>query len=414
MARQLGVGAITYSTMERNPLERKYKVDRFTYDKLSAGNITHADLTQLLSFNDGLNGLSMNNLASLEETTQELFVKLSNDNPPEKKFSYHLNYGDYLNRFVMENKMIVPTVDVNHKSPQKISVNLGLLKDHTASPCVKQAIILVMINSRADRFYRRNGIRQTWGNGSEFNHVNKHPYAWRTLFVVGQSKNAEINNAVYRESAIYQDIIFARLDDTPHNKTLKTILGMLWAWNFCQPYFTIKGDDDIFLNSPRIFEFVNQLINKKKGGPDKLWLCNVFTRKNLSIKLAHVKRKIGKNQAKLWSIFHGNVYPPSCTGFAYLMTFDVLMEIVTAFKDIPILPFAEDVYISLLAEKKGVKPKHDQRFRTDLFKGPSIYNVSVDEIDSVFAIHGVTEMSKQRFLYALSLNGIMIKGLHAN
>lgn len=395
----------------RITVSQTLQVDRLTYDKLSSRNISHG-LAQLISFNDGLKGLSMKNLASLEESTREFLVKLPNCSSTSKKSKY-LNYKDYLSHFVMENKLIVPSAGTDHNLLTKISSNFGLLKNQTASSCAKRALILVMINSRADRFYRRHGIRQTWGNGSEFNRVVRHPYAWRTLFVVGRSKNAEINKAVYKESKVYQDIIFAKLDDTPHNKTLKTVLGMLWAWKFCQPHFTIKADDDIFLNAPRIFEFVNQLL-KRDRAPKNLWLCNLLTRRNLSFKLSHVKQKIGKNRTKLWSIFHARVYPPSCTGFANLMTFDVLYRIVAAVKDIPIMPFAEDVYISLLADKTGIKPTQDRRFRSDLLQGSNFYNITLDEIDSVLAVQGVTALSKQRFLHRLSLHGIMVKGLHTN
>ena len=396
----------------RITISQTLEIDRLTYDKLSSGNISHGDLAQLISFNDGLKGLSMKNLASLEEGTQEFLVKLPNCSSPPKKSKY-LNYEDHLSRFVAENKLIIPSIDADRTLLAKISSNFGLLKDQTAGSCIKRALILVIINSRADRFHRRHGIRQTWGNGSDFNRVINHPYAWRTLFVVGRSKNAEINKAVYKESITYQDIIFAKLDDTPHNKTLKTVVGMLWAWKFCQPYFTIKADDDIFLNGPRIFEYVNQIL-KRDREPKNLWLCSLFTRRNLSIKLAHVKQKIGKNRTKFWSIFHSRVYPPSCTGFANLMTFDVLYKIVIAVKDVPVMPFAEDVYISMLADKIGIKPTQDLRFRSDLLKSSNFYNVTLDEIDSVLAVQGVTALSKQKFLYRLSLNGITVKGLHVH
>merc|ERR1711894_270919 len=97
-----------------------------------------------------------------------------------------------------------------------------------------------MVASAVDHQSRRDAIRETWASSLE--KINS-----KVIFLLGQGRDKQ--SKIQDESTLYKDIVQEDFEDTYHNLTLKTIMGLKWMAIFCpQAEFVLKTDDDIYVN----------------------------------------------------------------------------------------------------------------------------------------------------------------------
>ncbi len=159
---------------------------------------------------------------------------------------------------ILAQKDSVNTTQLNSEE----SIQLNLTNPHPYrylinpgdSVCSNQKVLLLaFVTIAVNNFDQRSIIRTTWSNSKMFPHI-------KTVFMVGTSKSAEVNQKVFFESQLYGDLVQEDFMDTYDNLTLKTIMGFKWASSHCKnAEFVMKVDDDVVVNSFFLPEFLQQL-----------------------------------------------------------------------------------------------------------------------------------------------------------
>lgn len=266
--------------------------------------------------------------------------------------------------------------------------------DHTdIKPCKKDAFVLLVINSKPNNIFRRNGIRKSWGDGRwQIEYLN-HPYAWRTVFVIGRSRDRYINFDIENEAKRYGDIVIGQFIDHFKNLTEKTILGMHWAATYCRPQYYYKGDDDVFVNPIYLFHYLKELHHRSKGISTSssrpiLWAGNVGQNNRLVVRQNTSKYYVSHRD------YRPSFYPTYCSGFAYIMSANVLQGMLIAVQYRKKIQSIDDVFIGLLGHQLGLTPTHDYRFNVQHYPRTFRY-ISIHKLCRLFAIHGITSPIRQ-------------------
>ncbi|EDV26765.1 uncharacterized protein TRIADDRAFT_15221, partial [Trichoplax adhaerens] len=225
----------------------------------------------------------------------------------------------------------------------------------------KDAFVLLVINSKPNNIFRRNGIRKSWGDGSTQIKQMNHPYAWRTIFVIGRSTDAYINLTVENEAKRYGDILIGQFIDHFKNLTEKTILGMYWAATYCRPQYYYKGDDDVFVNQANLFHYLIQRNRQLSRRPD-LQLAPTLWAGNVGEKNRDVVRQNTSKYYVSYKDYSRSIYPKYCSGFAYIMSANVLKGMLHAVQYKRKIQSIDDVFIGMLGQQIGLVPTHDHRF----------------------------------------------------
>eukprot|EP00058_Branchiostoma_floridae_P022132 XP_002607622.1 hypothetical protein BRAFLDRAFT_84689 [Branchiostoma floridae] len=196
----------------------------------------------------------------------------------------------------------------------------------------------------------QSNIRDTWGNKS-----NIPGFGIRTVFAVGVSDEKGIQESLEDENEMFRDIIQENILDTPGNGTLKTIMGLKWASQFCpDAKYVMKTSSDTFVN---ILSLVTLLKGLPASEASELMMGWVVTGK----KPARDPNGPWKDWHVPKDVFPGDTFPPYVWGFAYVMSNDMprlLYETSLTTKYL----FMEDVYMGICLEKLGIAPRHHKGF----------------------------------------------------
>lgn len=168
-----------------------------------------------------------------------------------------INLNQYKTESSKANKLINPH-DFNYILNPKYKICGGDLND--------DVLLLAMVPIAAYNFINRLIIRTTWTN------KNISPRL-RFIFLVGNSYNETINKKLKEEYEMYGDIVQEDFMDTYRNLTLKTIMGIKWSSNYCSnAKFVLKIDDDMLLNTPRVMNYLDDMLKKNKTS--NRFMCN--------------------------------------------------------------------------------------------------------------------------------------------
>ena len=248
------------------------------------------------------------------------------------------------------------------------------LKQHkttliTTTSCGWPYFLLVLVSSASYNAQRRRDIRLTWGVDSSLNP------RWKTVFLVAQTRNRTESEALLREGKTFGDLIRADYFESYWNQTLKIQMAFEWASLYCNFSFLLKMDDDTFVDVKSLIS----LLAKPAILKTKLYMGQCDERNR-------VQRK-GK-----WKVsfeeYNQTFYPDFCAGYGFVLSSDVVYLFVELFDVVPWFKI-DDVYIGMLAEKAGVKPKYMNKFR---MKEPPINTtcVNLKKPGDVLVWHGVT------------------------
>jgi hypothetical protein len=111
--------------------------------------------------------------------------------------------------------------------------------------------LFIFVHIRSGSFELREFIRDSWGDRVKFPKVN-------VAFVLGRSKDEEINQAISKEVLKYGDIIQGDFTDVYLNLTYKALTWMRWVNDNCLNAKTlVKIDDDVVVNTKLLLEHIN-------------------------------------------------------------------------------------------------------------------------------------------------------------
>ena len=209
-----------------------------------------------------------------------------------------------------------------------------------SDPEESDVYLLVLILSHPENKMARNAIRDTWGS------ISRHQSGdtvVRIVFLLGTSdQEATTNAAIKKESSLYRDVVQADFMDTYQNLTIKTLMGLQWAREFCtNVQFILKTDDDTLVHVP-------SLLGVLKSQRQTLLILGAVNTNSLVMRNGRWKVSREKYPAP--------TYPPYCNGAAYVLSADVAWMISGAAKRAPIVPL-EDVYITgIIPRLLGLRP----------------------------------------------------------
>ncbi|RWS30775.1 Beta-1:3-galactosyltransferase 1-like protein [Leptotrombidium deliense] len=203
--------------------------------------------------------------------------------------------------------------------------------------------LVIFIHSAPNNFNKRQSIRRTWGNESNFNDDKI-----RVVFTLGAVGDTSVQRLIEKENNDYKDIVQGNFLDSYRNLSYKHVMGLKWVTYFCQnAKFVFKTDDDIFVD-------IFQLIFFLKG-----WHSEMFPLRNFMscyvITNPYPKRSVRSKWHVTYEEYPGKYYPEYCSGWGILMSPDVVFNLYIHSRDINYF-WVDDVLVSgLLAQRIGVK-----------------------------------------------------------
>ncbi|CAH1241654.1 B3GALT1 [Branchiostoma lanceolatum] len=119
----------------------------------------------------------------------------------------------------------------------------------------EDVFLLILVSTRHLNHRQRYEIRQTWGK-----EANVPGVVIKVLFAVGLVTDAALQRGLEHESRVHKDIIQENFIDSDRNRTLKTIMGLKWAAQFCpQAQYVMKANDDTFVNVFSLVKYLKDL-----------------------------------------------------------------------------------------------------------------------------------------------------------
>ncbi|XP_043934946.1 beta-1,3-galactosyltransferase 5-like [Protopterus annectens] len=219
--------------------------------------------------------------------------------------------------------------------------------DYSSPVCKKGHALLILVTSAPWNSKQRNAIRNTWAKK-----MGPQKYSWQVIFMIGQKSDGIVSSDVLEEKEMYRDILVGNYVDTYRNLTLKVMHGLKWSLVHCRPHYILKTDDDCFVNTDRLPQFLmeHNLIK------ERLYIGSLFTKE---------KRHVIREPLSKWYVskddYSKEFYPPYASGIGYVLSLDSALVILVAAERVHPIP-VEDAYVGILAKEGGITVKSSGRF----------------------------------------------------
>ncbi len=231
----------------------------------------------------------------------------------------------------------------------------GPILSSPVCPPDKDLTLVILVTSAPGHFLQRKAIRNTWGRRR---HVSENlrntfkgdPQPWRTIFLIGSTNNMSLQTQIQSEARREGDILLGDFLDDYRNLTVKVQQGLCWASHNCNARYILKTDDDCFVNTELFVQFLDKY-NRYTSG--------------LYIGSSMKKLDVVRNKLNKWHVskeaYPYSRYPPYASGTGYLLSRDILQEMVQGASKVQYFPM-EDAYTGVLANEIGVQLKDTNRF----------------------------------------------------
>lgn len=218
--------------------------------------------------------------------------------------------------------------------------------------CKEPPFLLLAVKSLAPHFDRRQAIRQSWGRAGVM--ANKTVV---TVFLLGNATSVDhhpdLSEMVRYESSRHSDIIQWDFRDSFFNLTVKEVLFLEWIQARCAgAQFIFKGDDDVFVNTFHILNFLKGLPEPKARD---LFVGDVITNAG-----PHRDKKV---KYFIPESMYVGTYPPYAGGGGYLYSGDIAARLVNVSQHVALYPI-DDVYTGMCLRRLGLAPEKHKGFRT--------------------------------------------------
>uniref|UniRef100_A0A8C5M883 Hexosyltransferase n=1 Tax=Leptobrachium leishanense TaxID=445787 RepID=A0A8C5M883_9ANUR len=229
--------------------------------------------------------------------------------------------------------------------------NYSLVLDQPLK-CKDKPFLLLAIKSLTPQFDRRQAIRESWGKELKINNMTV-----VRVFLLGDTptadNNPDLSGMVRYESELHNDILMWNYRDTFFNLTLKEVLFLKWVSHSCPDVqFVFKGDDDVFVNTHQILDYLKTLSADKAKD---LFIGDV-------IKDAGPHRDKKLKYYIPETVFEGS-YPPYAGGGGFLYSGNLALRLHNVTSRVLLYPI-DDVYTGMCLEKLGLAPEKHKGFKT--------------------------------------------------
>lgn len=187
--------------------------------------------------------------------------------------------------------------------------------------------LLILITSAPSHQDHRMAIRHTWGHFGTRRDIG-------IGFMLGNSRVPATEEQLSAENQLYGDLIRGHFDDAYLNLTLKTLSMLEWTTQHCpKAKYLLKTDDDMFINVPKLMEFIE---------------TNSDGKRTIYGRLAEQWQPVRDKKSKYYiseEEFSSAWYPTFTTGPAYLLTADIIAELFNKALEMPFFKM-EDVFLT--------------------------------------------------------------------
>ena len=212
--------------------------------------------------------------------------------------------------------------------------NPDICKLNSGQRDIELVIIILTVHRN---IIQRNTLRETWLTHSKNNSANV-----RYAFLLGEIKDAKLQEDVRKESKQFEDIIKEDFVDAYSNLTYKTIMGFKWAATRCDvAKAVLKTDDDMYINVPNVLDIIRNNYSSLQA--------NVVG--SCAQKAGPIRNEKSKWFASVNS-YPGKFYPGFCSGTGYLTSLNVARKVYEISPHVPFFHL-EDVYVALCIKKLG-------------------------------------------------------------
>lgn len=221
-----------------------------------------------------------------------------------------------------------------------------------AHVCKEPPFLLLAVKSLAPHFDRRQAIRQSWGRAGVL--ANR---TVATVFLLGNASSddhhPDLSAMLQYESGRHGDMVQWDYRDSFFNLTVKEVLFLEWIQSDCPAArFIFKGDDDVFVNTFRILDFLGALAEDKARD---LFVGDVITNAG-----PHRDKKV---KYFIPESMYVGAYPPYAGGGGYLFSGDLAARLYNVSQGVALYPI-DDVYTGMCLRKLGLAPEKHKGFRT--------------------------------------------------
>lgn len=233
--------------------------------------------------------------------------------------------------------------------------------------CAKKSYLLLAVKSLVPHFDRRQAIRESWGRAGVL--ANRTVV---TVFLLGntimEDHYPDLLGMLGHEAELHRDLLQWDYRDTFFNLTLKEVLFLEWFNQHCpHSKYILKGDDDVFVNTLRIIDFLE--------GLSKVKAKDLFIGDVINNARPHRDQKLKYFIPE--SVFVGK-YPPYAGGGGYLYSGELALSLYNVSQQVALYPI-DDVYTGMCLKKLGLVPEKHTGFKTfDIGEkyrnSPCIYN----------------------------------------
>lgn len=195
--------------------------------------------------------------------------------------------------------------------------------------------LVYLVFTKYSNVAQRTALRKTWLSDVRTSRYQTY------IFVSGTgSENENFNiESMIKENDEHKDILLVDFLDSYSNLTYKTVMAFKWVVRRCpQAQFVMKVDDDVWVHKPPLM----RTLLKTKFNFGGYCMFNSFPFRN----------KDSKYYASFES-FPERLYPPFCSGTAYLTKINVIRKILSISPNVPFFHL-EDVYIALCLRELGI------------------------------------------------------------
>ncbi len=202
--------------------------------------------------------------------------------------------------------------------------------------------LIIAVLSAVSNFEPRKAIRSTWGNLTNFPNV-------RFAFIVGDSTDAALLNAIREESRIHGDLVQTSIVDSWKNLTLKHVAMLDFVVHNCMDAkFYMKTDDDAYFNLTRVLELLRAV---EAGGPAVAKKIRGLVFRNTTIpRDPHSKYYVPYSAYNQTSTF-----PDFCHGGGYFMQTELAARLFGQLMKSTHMPSDDAFVTGVLAKKLGIE-----------------------------------------------------------
>lgn len=230
-------------------------------------------------------------------------------------------------------------------------------------------LLLLAIKTTELNFKNRQAIRQTWGQTgwvAEQEKTSSGGGYVRRVFLLGKEDPEELGVNVSElqvESQHFGDILQWDFKDTFFNLTLKDVLFWSWFSRFCgQTRFVFKGDDDVFVNTPKMVTYLKDQLKKPQAHNT---LKDFMVGDVIDTAMPN---QVNNSKYFVPDSFYKGLYPMYAGGGGVLYSGQLTKRLHNMSKRVHLFPI-DDVYVGMCMIRLNAHPVRHPAFLTFDFPG---------------------------------------------